>query len=164
MSNAIVDAELVTHLAEVTRVVPTPVAPFGYGTDVSTRDDMAEDAADVDGMSPEALAEALHRRLSTPRGGLIDDPSYGYDLRQELNRPVVLPRFYAESAGRVHSEITKDDRVAFASVECKALAADGSSLRYTLRVTPVDPRTGGFELTLAVTSSTVLLEAVARAA
>jgi hypothetical protein len=55
-----------------------------------------------------ALAEAIARRLTTPRGGLWYDPNYGYDLRQHLNSPA--PRGGVIES-QVTAEVLKDDRV-----------------------------------------------------
>ena len=56
-----------------------------FGTDIST-----PDAADLDPYFGtvsgwRALAQAIGRRLITPRGSLIDDEAYGFDVRSRLN-------------------------------------------------------------------------------
>ncbi len=145
-----------TELALLERVAPTPSAPFGYGTDLSCTSDLSEGLLEVDPFSTRALAEALMRRLDTPRGALVGDPNYGYDLRAALNRGVTEQDVRAIAAN-VRAEIEKDDRVDFAAVTVTP-SADGSTLRVQLVITPVDPSIGGFTLTLAVTSAELLIE------
>lgn len=57
-----------------------------YGTDLSCVVDLDAGLAEVTGNT--LLAQALARRLITPRGGLLDDPNYGYDLTQFLNADI----------------------------------------------------------------------------
>lgn len=61
-----------------------------------------------------AVAQAMARRLQTPRGGLIDDPTYGYDLVGELNDDVNATDI-ARMSGLVNAECLKDERVSQAS-------------------------------------------------
>ena len=92
-----------------------------YGFDIST-----PDAADLDPLGTlvtgaRALGQALARRLVTPRGGLLDDPSYGYDLRQlvgEALRPGDLATVQAEVADQCRA----DERVDDAAVSVKQSA------------------------------------------
>lgn len=158
MSQAVTDA-IAAGLAELSRVVDTPVAPFGYGTDLSCQTDLAEDFGEVDPNSMLALAEALVRRLDCPRGHLPDDADYGIDLKGAVNRGSARADLLA-LAGQIRAELEKDDRVDRASVSV-TLSADGAQLAVKTRITPRDPRTSDFSLTLAVTSAAVLLEELA---
>ena len=155
--NAILAASIAAGLAELTSEVDTPVEPFGYGSDVSCALDI-DAGREIDGDDPLVLAQALVRRLDCPRGGLPDDPSYGIDIRGFLNdgRPV---REISSLEDQIKTELRKDDRVAL--VDAKVTPnATGSTLGIVIRVTPVDPATKPFRLTLALTSSAVLLEAM----
>lgn len=82
------------------------------GTDLST-----PDGADLDPLGgtvsgARAVGQAIARRLVTPRGGLLDDPSYGYDLRQlvgEALRPGDLATVQAEVADQCRADERVDD-------------------------------------------------------
>jgi hypothetical protein len=56
------------------------------------------------------VAEAIARRLQTPRGALLDDANYGTDLTEELNNDID-----ASDLGRIASATTseclKDQRI-----------------------------------------------------
>lgn len=141
-------------MAALPRVVDAPTGELGYGTDISCRGDL-DPGVDVTGI--ELLGQALARRLDTPRGGLVDDPDYGYDLRSELNKGTTK-RDVDAVAGRIVAELTKDDRVS--SVRATVTPApDGSSMRVAIRVVPWG-ELGPFDMVLSVTSAAVLLEAV----
>lgn len=155
--NALVRAALDAGLAELARVVDAPVAPYGYGTDISCSFDL-DPGVEVGGLT--LLAQAVRRRLDCPRKGLVDDANYGLDLRGELNKGTTA-KDIASLAGRIRNEVTKDDRIA--SVKVKVTPSpDGSSLRIALAITPFDSSVGPFSMVLAVTSAAVLLEAIGR--
>lgn len=161
MSNAIVDAAIAAGFATLPRVSSTPVAPFGYGRDISCDSDIHPET-DVDPFSPLAIAQAMLRRHDCPRGRLPDDPSYGLDVRGELNKGTDQHTL-ASLSRRSQSECLKDDRVTAARVDVSSENA-GAQLRMTFNLTPADPRTGGpFRFTLAVTSAAVLLSELAKA-
>lgn len=61
------------------------------------------------------LAEALARRLETPRGGLFYDADYGLDVRAMLN-DAMTENGLAAIEDAILSEILKDDRVENAEV------------------------------------------------
>lgn len=118
-----------------------------FGTDIST-----PDAADLDPyFAPvsgwRGLGQALARRLVTPRGSLIDDASYGYDLRSRLN-DALTPADLAALGAVVKRELEADERVETASA---AVTLAGSTLRVAARITTAS---GTFRLVLAVGSVT----------
>lgn len=96
------------------------------------------------------LAQALARRLETPRGGLWYDPDYGEDLRKFVNQSGVQA-FQVVSA--IQSECLKDERVE--SVEAEVEFAD-TALTVFISVTPKD-QDEPFELTLKVSALTIEL-------
>lgn len=79
-----------------------------FGTDLWGVEDLDPMFSEVSGAA--GVAQALARRLITPRGALLDDPGYGYDLRGRLNAAIT-------SAGRlamqtaIAAELRKDERV-----------------------------------------------------
>lgn len=60
------------------------------------------------------LREALTRRLSTPRGGLWYDPTYGLDVRQFIGETVRDGGY--EAAALIEAELEGDERVLNATV------------------------------------------------
>jgi phage baseplate assembly protein W len=82
------------------------------GTDLST-----PDGSDLDPMGGvvsgrRALGQAIARRLSTPRGSLLDDATYGYDLRSlvgEALRPGDLAAVSAEIVDQCRADERVDD-------------------------------------------------------
>jgi phage baseplate assembly protein W len=157
--SAIVKEAIAAELALLTTAVPTPVEPFGYGTDTSGVDDWTDTLDDVDAFSALGISQALARRLQTPRGTLQDDGSYGLDLRAYVNRPTATTELRTIES-QVRGEVLKDDRIVDAVVTV-ALFASLKLLRVQINCTAADPHTGGpFRLTLAVTDGALLLEAV----
>lgn len=156
--SAIVEDAIAEELATLERVMDPPSPPYGYGSDLRCDSDMREDAAEVDGFSRLALAEALVRRLDCPRGALPGDADYGIDLRSYCNRGTTAAEIRA-LAGQINGELRKDDRVDRVLVTVTP-SPDGSRLGVQLEVTPIDPNVGGFALTLAVTSAAVVLEEI----
>lgn len=164
MSQIILDA-IAADVALLTQEIDTPVAPFGFGSDLSCADDLTESMDEVDGSSVLALGQAVVRRLDCPRGGLPDasapggfDPNYGMELSAFLNRATTATEI-RNLAANIRQEVTKDDRIAAVTVTVTP-APDGSTLAVDLHVTPVDPQLGQFSMTLAVTSAAVLLDEI----
>lgn len=79
-----------------------------YGSDISTFPDLDPSFGLLTG--PRVVAEAVARRLMTPRGGLFYDPQYGFDLRALLNDATPDARL-AAIASQVEDEALKDERV-----------------------------------------------------
>lgn len=156
MSQLVLDA-IAASTAELTRLVPVPTGALGYGADLSCVEDLTDDLAEVDPFSPQAIGEALLRRLTTPRGQLPDDPNYGLDIRGYCNRGVPTGEL-REIAGQIRSEASKDDRIEDVSVTVTVPALNSMSVR--INVTPADPSLDPFTLTFAVTSGQLLLEAI----
>jgi hypothetical protein len=159
--NPAVSAAIAAEMATLTeRVADVPAAPLGYGTDLSCVTDITADAAEVDPFSRQAVAEAVTRRLITPRGGVIDDPDYGFDVRAFCNRGTT-PAGLRAIADQCRTEALKDDRVNDATITADYDDA-ARRLRVTVMLDCVDPRLGTFALTLAVTADgAALLETIA---
>lgn len=155
----IVLAAIAADIATLTREVETPTGELGYGVDLSCSSDITELADEVDAFSVTGIIQATVRRLTTPRGSLPDDPDYGLDVRGYLNRGTSTTDLLS-MAGEIRNEVTKDDRVARASITVASPSLDRLSI--SVLVTPADPALGPFTLTLAVTSGAVLLEAMAQ--
>lgn len=118
-----------------------------FGIDIST-----PDAADLDPYFGtvsgwRALAQAIGRRLITPRGSLIDDAAYGFDVRSRLNG-ALTPSDLATMAAFVKREAEADERVERADV---TVSFASGALTVKLILTTGD---GPFRLVLAVSAVT----------
>lgn len=124
-----------------------------FGTDISCIDDLDPMFSLVEGNT--TLAQAILRRLSTPRGGLLDDASYGYDVRSLLCDEST-PQRLAAAKMAIESEVEKDERV----LSCDADLDFNFALEtLTIRLAATT-RTGPFRLVLGVDKVNVeLLEA-----
>ncbi|WP_438041453.1 hypothetical protein [Sorangium sp. So ce128] len=117
----------------------------GFGADLDCADDLRDDLR-MAGPTL-ALAQAAYRRLTTPRGGVIDAPDYGFDLRSLLSRGMT-PAELAAVPGLVRGELTKDER--FEDVETRARMLDSATLELVIRC---HTAAGPFELTMNVTAA-----------
>lgn len=113
-----------------------------FGTDLSCVSDLDPSGAVVTGRA--LLGEALARRLTTPRGRLIDDPNYGLDLTEYLNADL-SQRDVGILGAQIKAECEKDERVVSADVT--ALVNINGKLTVTIII---DDGDGPFPLVLAV--------------
>lgn len=120
-----------------------------HGTDISCVSDVDAAAVEVSGRL--CLAQAIARRLTTPRGRLLDDPNYGYDLTQFVNDDLA-PADLAKIRAFAEAECLKDERVRGVTITL-TLAATGV-LVVTVALVDGD---GPFTLVLSVTSVTATL-------
>ncbi len=121
-----------------------------YGTELSCVNDIASDGRMVSGFA--VVAEALVRRLQTPRGRLIGDPNYGMDLRQYINADM-SPRDIVGLRAAVSAECAKDDRVV--AVKTLADLDDQGVLTLTIGID-----LGKESFTLVVSASDVTVDLV----
>jgi phage baseplate assembly protein W len=157
--NTLVADTLAADLATIPEADPARAVPApGYGVDLVCVTDVTPELAEVIGQSPYAIAQAIVRRLITPRGGLLDDPDYGLDLRSYVNRGITLIEL-ARLQDSVRGEVQKDDRVSDARVDLSYDAA-AHSLRCTVTITPVEIELGTFTLTFNVSDAGALLESI----
>jgi len=143
-------ADELALLPVVDRVAPEALA---YGTDLSCVLDITPTADEVDPESVVALGEALVRRFISPRNSVIDDESYGLDLRGRLNTGVTQQDL-TRLKSQVRVECLKDDRVSDVNV---TLVISGRSMRVALAVTPHSPL-DTFSLTFFVTADGLQLQ------
>lgn len=158
----LVKAQIEKEIANLEQVVDFPVEPFGYGTDISCESDLDPLMTEIDGGTTLALAQAIVRRLDTPRGSLPDDGNYGIDVRGFLNRGTSAADV-RQMAGEIRNEVLKDDRVDTLTVTVRPNSV-GSEITIELAVQPVDAAIGGFALTLAASDADLLLEEIKAAA
>ncbi len=148
---------MAAHVAELGPAVDR-VAPdaLGYGTDLSCVTDLTPALDEVDPQSTRAIGESLVRRLISPRGSVVDDQAYGYDLRGLCNRGVTNEQLL-RVASLARAECLKDDRVIEARVTL-VYAAQTKQLRVEIIVTP-QASDATFTLTFFVTADGVELQA-----
>lgn len=117
------------------------------GTDLSCVTDLDGAGAVVSGRL--LLGQAYARRLSTPNGGLIDDPIYGYDLTQFVNADLGAGDI-DDIQSKAAAEGSKDERVLSCSVVV-TVSIDGIM---SVVASMVDSD-GPFDLVLSVSDVTV---------
>ena len=150
MGNHFVVATAIGLLAVVLpTTVPGFASPPTYGHDLACTNDLDPAMLEVDGVA--GLAQALYRRIITPRGQLIDDPNYGFDVTQYVNDDVDQTAVSRCAAG-VDAEFVKDERV----VRSTTTAAFALGVLTVASV--VTPSVGpSFRLTVAATAVTTTL-------
>jgi hypothetical protein len=120
------------------------------GIDIACTDDIDPAFTPVTGTK--ALAQALVRRLITPRGLLFYDLEYGLDLRAYLNAGIAQGDGFAyRLAAQVEAECLKDERVGTVDAAV-TFDAQTEKLTVLLQGTASD---GPFRLVLAISAVTV---------
>jgi hypothetical protein len=122
-----------------------------FGTDLWCQSDIDPGAREVGGT--QVLLNALYRRAISPRGCLIYDPNYGYDLSQFVNDdfdPTTTTA--ARIASGLDNEFRKDPRVLVSqtSVTLQQTSAAGWSLTTTTNVQPAQGP--AFQLVIGVSA------------
>lgn len=156
--NALLRAAIDAGLADLDRVMDAPTGALGYGTDIVWTSDLVEPMSDVDPTSTAAISQALIRRLDCPRGRLVDDADYGLDVRGYLNRGTTTAEINA-LAGAIRNEVEKDDRVVSATVTVSP-SSTGDAFAVSIRIVPASSERDTFTVTLAVTSSALVLQEI----
>lgn len=118
------------------------------GHDLYGVSDLTSDMQEVSGRN--GLAQSIARRLSTPRGRLIDDPDYGFSLPDFLNDDIAQDDL-ARIVGGIQAECLKDERVY--SAQASFSSPDNSGV-YISVIQLVDGA-GPFKLVLSVGDVTV---------
>lgn len=119
-----------------------------FGSDISFAPDMSTNLALVS--ADQVVAEAILRRLSTPRGWFSWDPSYGLDLRMMLNASMT-DETVALWRREIANECEKDERVLSANVSISRI---GNALTVGIELTTSN---GPLSLVLGVSAVTVSL-------
>ncbi len=104
------------------------------------------------------VAEAVYRRLTTPRGMLLgdeDEEDYGLDLT-ELIGSVATKNDAAALEGRIASELEKDERIDVVSASVTPIV-DGPSTEFEILIEGRTIEDEAFDLTIAVTDVSVEL-------
>ena len=144
------DAELATLSRRSAN--PNPVA---WGGDLFCVNDLTPDMRTVQGDDPSVVVQAIFRKLTTPKGRLLDDLGYGFDLRSVLGGKTVAEIAMLESA--ILTEILDDDRID-PSVSVRVRVQDGGDCDVSISGTLTNPSLTAFSLTMALTDSGKLVE------
>lgn len=96
---------------------------------------------------------AITRRISTPRGAVLDADDYGTDIRDELKQEVTRASL-VQIAGRVRNEILKDERASTCSVTPTYTGSPLVALELAIRGEAAE---GPYSLTIAVDAVKVSL-------
>ena len=155
MSKTVLDA-IDAELASLTPVTPRTGA-LGFGTDLACVTDLSASLDEVDPLSPVGIGEAALRRLMTPRGGLLDDPDYGIDVRSFCSRGVAVDEL-RDLAGTIKLELVKDDRIETVLVGVTMPAP--STLRISILITAALPALTPFSLIFVATPETLTVEVI----
>jgi len=145
------------EIAKLTRQSSTPVPPLGYGIDLVCVTELDPYLAETNPDTIQSLAQDCFHRITTARLSLVDDPSYGIDIRAALNKPQSAQQIQSWS-GQIQSELKRDDRVV--DVVANLVFTLPATYRITVLVTPADPNLTPFNLIMTVIDGEALLEAV----
>lgn len=121
-----------------------------YGLDLTCTDDLDPRCSVTSGRR--IVAEAVYRRLITPRGRLIDDPEYGTDITDWINDDFSASDI-ASLGAAIQSECLKDERVAEAEVSVEEPPGGTGAYAITISLTELTGTT--FDLVLSVSDVTV---------
>lgn len=153
----IVRTAIEAEIAKLTRQSSTPVPPLGYGVDLVCVTDLDPYLAESDPNTVQSLAQDCFHRITTARLSLVDDPSYGIDIRAALNTPQ-SPQQIQSWSGQIASELRRDDRVVDAQVTL--VFELPSTYAITILITPADPAITAFSLVVSVVDGEALLTAI----
>lgn len=154
-------AAYVAHADPPPPVIIRPAEPIAFGSTRTALDEaFGVDIFGTPDLDPRfelvtgrrSLAQALARRLSTPKGGLFYAPDYGLDLR-ELVAEAFGPGDAERLGSRIAGELERDERVLAAAVEV-AFDARTSRLRIAAQVSTA---VGPFRLVLSADALSVQL-------
>lgn len=119
-----------------------------YGTDILLTDDLSDGLVLVSGRR--LLIQDILHRLQTARGTLVDDPSFGMDVRSWVNETMTPARLFSLGAA-VGNEAARDDRVFSAQASA---TFDAATKKLTLAL-KVEDAEGPFAFTASVSNLTV---------
>ena len=161
MSDVVRDT-IAAEIAKITSPLSsTAQPPLGYGIDLVCVNDIDPLMAETLSDTVQSLAQDSFHRITTPRGGLPDDPNYGIDIRAMLNVGVTQSA-QRSIASAISGELLKDDRIDDVETD---LVIGGSfrapAYTLTITITPKDG-SGAFDLIVAVTDGEVLLREISK--
>lgn len=145
-------------------IVPIPAGDLGYGRDLSCTSDLTPNMDEVDENSPEAVSEALYRRITTQHGALSylgEDPDYGRDVIAFLSADMDKIEIMAQQ-DLLAAECLKDDRVKSCQCTITYLGTDESgSAAFDISIDGELHTGRTYSLTETLTSGAKLVEDMA---
>lgn len=129
----------------------TDVVNPDLGSDFACTTDLDANLSTVEGRR--CLAEALARRLQTPRGMLWYDKHYGFDITAFVGSSV--PEGVIKHG--IRKECLKDERVLDASVELNTVETDGR-IALAPEITVTDSTGGVFTFTATPSDKGLVVE------
>lgn len=123
--------------------------PFGRDTSATDRINYGRIVT-----AGELLAEAAYRRLTTVRGTLLDDLSYGLCVSLWLGRDVDDSEI-ASYPGQIESELMKDPRLASVAITVTPTRGDSGRVELDIDIDGFGANRETFELSLHVNDVTV---------
>lgn len=125
-----------------------------YGYDLWCTDDLTIGMKEIDGNDNITIvSQSIYRRLTTPRGQLIDDEDYGYDIRGLLHRGMTANQMLA-IPGTIKQEILKEERID--EVNVKIVSANVTTGKLTLEVEGI-AQEEPFTLTISVDQAALVI-------
>jgi len=149
--NAILAAALEAAKAELTREITVPEAPFEFGSDLSCVTDIDELGTELAHNDPRCVWEYLLRRWTTKPDTLRDEPGWGIDAREWVNKGVT-ERELTGYADQLRVEGEDDDRIQSIEIE-PTWIPQTSKLSFAVRVVSADPTIASFSGTFALTQA-----------
>lgn len=150
---SVVSDQIALQLAALPVLPRTAPLALGWGVDLSCVTDVTERMDEVDPSKPTAVGQAVVRRYITPRGGVIDDANYGFDLRGYVNHGST-DETITQLSGQIRAEAVKDERVLDAVAD---LSFDTRMISVSLTLTLSDPTSTPYDLVFFVTGDGVQL-------
>lgn len=151
MGSVLLDALSVLE-AEITPATGAITGDLGYGSDLYCDGDATDDFRELPGSDPLLVVQAILRRVTTPRGTLLDDSGYGEDVARMLHQGMT-PADKKASADMLSAEVLEDDRVLSCTVELTAIP---QGLNVRIRGELADGK-GPYSLTMVASGEATLL-------
>lgn len=151
MGSVLLDALSVLE-AEITPSTGSSSADLGYGSDLYCDGDATDDFRELRGSDPLLVVQAILRRVTTPRGTLLDDSGYGEDVGRMLHLGMT-PADRKAASDMLSAEVLEDDRVRSCTVDLTDIP---QGLNVRVRGELADGK-GPYSLTMVASSEATLL-------
>lgn len=151
MGSVLLDALSVLE-AELIPATGASTADLGYGSDLYCDGDATDDFRELPGTDSTLVVQAILRRITTPRGTLLDDSGYGDDVSRMLHQGMTMAD-KKSAADMLSAEVLDDDRVASCSVELTDIP---QGLNVRIRGELADGK-GPYSLTVVASGESTLL-------
>lgn len=151
----LIDADI----AALERIVPVPTGELGYGVDLSCVTDLTPDLKEVDPNSVQGMGESVIRFLTAERDSIPDAPGRGFNIYRLLASGLTPDDIHNAQAA-ISAEVEEDDRFESATATLEVVGL--KSIKIAIRIVPVDPALGAFDLILAVSDGELLYDLVSQ--